>query len=77
MVLTPLLADGFQGLEVWQESTRLGGWSFHDPIVHQVTFAARLPALLEIRVKRPTKPTSMGGTDTRPLGIQLHSLQVR
>ncbi|MBT9585423.1 hypothetical protein IV102_18925 [bacterium] len=76
LVLTPLLADRYQEIEVWQGSTRLGGWSFHDPIVHQVTFAARLPALLEVRVKRPTKPTSLGGTDTRPLGIQLHSLLV-
>ena len=77
LLLTPFLASDEQSIEVWQETSRLGSWSFHDPIVHQVSFAARLPALLEFRVKRPTKPTSMGGTDTRPLGFQLHSLQVR
>jgi phosphoglycerol transferase len=75
--LTPFLASGgWQEIEIFQGSKRLGAWSFHDPIRHRVDFSAQLPATLEIRVRRPTRPTSMGGVDTRPLGFMLHRMQI-
>ena len=75
--LTPMLKDGNQSLEIYQGPERLGVWSFTEHKRYTLDFAAVLPATLRFEIKSPRRPSSMGGQDTRALGVQLHQLQVK
>lgn len=65
-----------QRLQIFQDGKRLAWFEFRKGKPHWIHFNANLPALLELRVERPTQPSYEFETDTRSLGIQLKRLEV-
>jgi len=65
-----------QRLEIFQEGRRLAWFEFRKGKPYWIHFNATLPALLELRVERPTQPSYEFEADTRSLGLKLKRLEV-
>lgn len=65
-----------QRLQILQDGHRVAWFEFRKGKPHWIHFNVRLPALLELRVERPTQPSYEFESDTRSLGIKLERLEV-
>jgi len=65
-----------QRLQIFQNGQRLAWFEFRKGKHHWIHFNTTLPALLELRVERPTQPSYEFETDTRSLGLKLERLEV-
>ncbi|MBX3169017.1 MAG: hypothetical protein KF760_16535 [Candidatus Eremiobacteraeota bacterium] len=65
-----------QRLQIFQAGERLAWFEFRTGKHHWIHFNAKLPALLELRVERPTQPSFEFESDTRSLGVKLERLEV-
>lgn len=66
----------YQRLEVFQSGQKLAWFEFRKGSEHWIHFNASLPALLELRVERPTQPSYEYESDTRSLGLKIERLEL-
>ena len=65
-----------QRVQILQDGRRLAWFEFRKGKPHWIHFNATLPALLELRVERPTQPSYEFESDTRSLGLKLERLEL-
>ncbi len=65
-----------QRLQIFQDGKPVAWFEFRKGKPHWIHFNVSLPALLELRVERPTQPSYEFEADTRSLGIKLERLEV-
>ncbi|MFN8612287.1 MAG: hypothetical protein U0931_32375 [Vulcanimicrobiota bacterium] len=65
-----------QQVEILQEGRSLARFEFRKGRKHWIHFNLQLPALLELRVQRPTQPSYEFENDTRSLGLKLERLEL-
>lgn len=65
-----------QRLQVFQDSRCLAWFEFRKGKPYWIHFNATLPALLELRVERPTQPSFEFEPDSRSLGLKIKRLEV-
>ncbi|MBS2035480.1 hypothetical protein JST97_10865 [bacterium] len=77
MLLYPYIGrPKHQQVEIRQSGRSLARFEFRKGSQHWVHFNASLPALLELRVQRPTQPSYEFESDTRSLGVKLERLEL-
>ncbi|ODT77843.1 hypothetical protein ABS71_02335 [bacterium SCN 62-11] len=65
-----------QRVQIFQDGKPLAWFEFRKGQPHWVHFNATLPALLEMRVERPTQPSFEFEADTRSLGLKVKRLEI-